>query len=108
MKIITLLLGSTIAMIILPSCASMHDGKLKDKHVEAMKEELNSVGVATMSADGAITLRLRSVESGGSIMEAVKTYKVDDPMYDEVRKHIGPISPGESKPIPPWPATPSQ
>ena len=65
------------------------------------------IGVATMSADGAITLQLRAEGAGGTVGDAVFVYKPGDPMYAEVKQHIGDIKPGETKPVPPWPSTPS-
>ncbi len=67
-------------------------------------KQAESIGVATMSEDG--TIRLQLVASGsGAIGDAVLVYKPGDKMYDEVKKHIGGIRPGEEKPVPPWPDT---
>ena len=49
-------------------------------------EDIDSVGRAKMSADGTITLQLRSLW----------------PQYEEIRHHLGGIKPGESKPVPPF------
>lgn len=71
---------------------------------EAPKQP-ESIGVATMSEDG--TIRLQLVARGsGAIGDAVLVYKPGDKMYEEVKKHIGGINPGEEKPVPPWPETP--
>ena len=66
-----------------------------------------SIGVATMSADGAITLQLRAEDSRGTVGDAVFVYKPGDKMYAEIKQHIGDIKPGETKPVPPWPPSPS-
>jgi hypothetical protein len=63
--------------------------------------DVASIGVATMAADGAITLRIRSLPPG-PIAEGTLTYRPGDAKYDEVKDHIGGITPGESKPVPPW------
>lgn len=66
-----------------------------------------SIGVATMSADGTITLQLRAEGAGGTVGDAVFVYKLGDKMYAEIKQHIGDIKPGETKPVPPWPPSPS-
>src|SRR5271155_2459091 len=63
--------------------------------------EVESIGTAQMSADGVITLRLRSL-SPNPIAEGVLTYTPDDPQYEEVKQHLGGIAPGETKPVKPW------
>jgi hypothetical protein len=63
-------------------------------------EAVESIGMANMSADGVITVRLRASlrdEAG----EGVLTYAPDDPQYEEIKQHLGGIAPGESKPMPP-------
>ena len=35
--------------------------------------------------------------------EGVLRYPPSDPNYLEVLKHIGPLKPGETRPVPPWP-----
>ena len=66
-----------------------------------------SIGVATMSDDGTITLQLRAEGAGGSVGDAVFVYKPGDKMYAKIKQHIGDIKPGEEKPVPPWPSSPS-
>lgn len=61
-----------------------------------------SIGVATMTPDGTITLRLRAEGEGGTIGEGNLTYKRGNPQYEEVLHHIGGLKPGETKPVPPW------
>jgi len=64
-------------------------------------ESVESIGVAEMSADGVISLRLRSL-SPNPIAEGVLTYAPDDPQYEEIKRHLGGIAPGEFKPVRPW------
>ena len=64
-------------------------------------EQVASIGVATMSNDGVITLRLRSLPPG-PIAEGTMSYRPGDPQYEEIKKHIGGIAPGETKPVRPW------
>jgi len=62
---------------------------------------VESIGVATMAPDGAITLRIRSLPPG-PIAEGTLRYAPGDPRYDEIKRHLGGIMPGESKPVRPW------
>ncbi len=62
----------------------------------------SSIGVATMSNDGTITLRLRAEGPGGAIGDGNITYKRGDPQYEEVLHHVGGLKPGETKLVPPW------
>ncbi len=64
-------------------------------------EQVKSIGVAHMTQDGAITLRIRSLPPG-PIAETTLVYRPDDPRYDEIKRHLGGIAPGEWKPVPPW------
>jgi hypothetical protein len=64
-------------------------------------EDIDSVGSAKMSADGTITLQLRSLWPD-PIAESQLVFAPDDPQYDEIKHHLGGIAPGESKPVPPW------
>jgi len=64
-------------------------------------EDIDSVGRAKMSADGTITLQLRSLWPD-PIAESELVYPPDDPQYGEIKHHLGGIKPGESKPVPPW------
>ncbi len=68
---------------------------------DAACESVKSIGVATMAADGAITLRIRSLPPG-PIGEGTFIYRPGEARYDEVKSHIGGIAPGETKPVPPW------
>jgi len=79
-----------LALLAAPACAE-----------DAACDSVKSIGVATMTADGAITLRIRSLPPG-PIAEGTLTYRPGEAKYDEVKSHIGGIAPGESKPVPPW------
>jgi hypothetical protein len=62
---------------------------------------VKSIGVARMAADGTLTLRLRTLPPG-PIGEGTLTYKPGDAQYDAIKRHLGGIAPGETKPVPPW------
>jgi hypothetical protein len=36
-------------------------------------------------------------------MAAYFNVRTDDPRYQEIRRHVGAIQPGETKPFRPWP-----
>jgi hypothetical protein len=55
-----------------------------------------------MTDDGTIVLTLRG-RAAGAIGEAVITYRPDHPDYASIRRHVGPIEPGASVPVAPWP-----
>jgi hypothetical protein len=64
-------------------------------------EDVESIGVATMAVDGAVTLRIRSLPPG-PIAEGVFVYKPSDLDYQVMIDHVGGLSPGQSKPVKPW------
>jgi len=67
-------------------------------------DKLKSMGVATMAADGTITLRLRATNaSDASVGEGVLIYKKDNPQYNDILKHLGGLKPGEAKNVASWP-----
>ena len=69
------------------------------------KQPVKSIGVATMSKDGTITLKIRSL-GPGPICEDEILYDPSDPHYKSVLTHLGGLRPGEVKPVPPWPDKP--
>ena len=58
-----------------------------------------SIGAATMSADGTITL---VIHAPATTAESVLAYRRGDAQYARILSHIGGIRPGEHKPVPPW------
>jgi hypothetical protein len=74
------------------SCAS-EGGKLSNNP---------NVGYAEISTDGTLTLNLIGKTEDGAIAHGRKQYKPGDAYYEEIKKHIGDIQPGERKPVPPW------
>lgn len=63
----------------------------------------HDVGVASMSADGVITLDLYGTAPGGIIAHGHKTYSPRDADYAQILAHLGGLRPGDRKPVPPWP-----
>ena len=68
-----------------------------------MTSEQDSIGVATMTADRTIVLRLRAETEDGARGEGQFSYAPADEAYRSVLDHLGGLEPGESKPVPPWP-----
>ena len=62
-----------------------------------------SIGIATMLTDGSIILNLRAESESDLVGHAEITYKTNDPEYKNIIKHLGGLSKGESKLVPPWP-----
>jgi hypothetical protein len=59
-----------------------------------------SIGTALMNADGTITLNIRNVPGGP--LDGVLAAKPGDPNYARILSHVGGMSPGEKKSVPPW------
>ena len=70
-------------------------------------ETVDSVGLAKMSADGTITLRVRSLWPQ-PFAESQMVYAPDNALYAEIKRHLGGMTPGETKPVPPWCGTNSE
>lgn len=60
-----------------------------------------SIGTALMSADGTITLNIRSPQPGSPI-DGVLAVRKGDPNYARILSHVGGLQPGGKKPVPPW------
>jgi hypothetical protein len=74
----------------------------EDKKDDAVPcASVESIGVAHMTDDGVITLRIRSLPPA-PIAEGELRYAPSDPKYDEIKQHLGGIAPGESKSVRPW------
>jgi hypothetical protein len=61
-----------------------------------------SVGVASMRADGTLEMQLRTVAADGTIGESMLLVGPKDPRHAQMVKHLGGIKPGQGKPIPPF------
>jgi len=70
---------------------------------EAPMTAPTSIGIATLNADGSLTLQLRAEGPSGARGDAQFVYKPTDPMYQKMLDHVGGLKPGETKPVPPWP-----
>jgi hypothetical protein len=69
----------------------------------AMNPQFESIGQATMEADGTIVLYLRAQASGSAASgDAVIRYPPDHPQYRSILEHLGGLRPGQTKPVRPW------
>jgi hypothetical protein len=59
------------------------------------------VGSATMQDDGSISLHLRLTADGKPVDDTI-IYKVSDRAYDNIVRHLGGLSPGDTKQFRPW------
>jgi hypothetical protein len=64
------------------------------------------IGTARMEADGTIVLRLIARDPGGARGEASMRYPPSHPDYAAILHHVGPLRPGEERPVAPWPDQP--
>ena len=71
--------------------------------IAAIRVVEGSIGTASMEPDGTIVLRLITQRQNGPLGEGVLRYAPSDPQYHEILDHVGPIKPGETRPVAPWP-----
>jgi hypothetical protein len=90
-----------ITSLISPALAQFKLAQFKKDLPPVTCATVESIGIAEMSADGTITLHLKSLWPDAH-EDSDLTYAPDDPQFDEIKKHLGGIEPGQSKPIPPF------
>ena len=61
------------------------------------------IGFVNMEADGTLVLNLNASLEGKVVGHGYFRYPPDHPEYEDVLRHVGPIKPGEEKPVRPWP-----
>jgi hypothetical protein len=64
-----------------------------------------TIGVATQEKDGTIVLSLRAEGDAGEVGEGQFRYAPNHPQYAMIKEHVGPIPPGGSVPVRPFPKT---
>jgi hypothetical protein len=89
------------ALLLVASFAAPAAAQFKKDLPPVTCATVDSIGTADMSADGTITLHLKSLWPDPSEDSDLR-YAPDDPQYDEIKKHLGGITAGQSKPIPPF------
>ena len=92
---------SLVLVAALAGCFVGNAGAQWKKDAPINCHAVESIGTATMSADGTITLQLHSL-APDPIAEGVLTYAPDDPQYLDIKDHLGGIAPGETKEVRPW------
>ena len=61
------------------------------------------IGMATMQPDKTVILDLRAEGNKGMVGHGRLTYPPSHPQYRKILDHLGGLTPGESKPVKPWP-----
>lgn len=64
--------------------------------------ETESIGSCFMEEDGTLVLELLATGDGGMVGHGTLKYKPDHPNYKEIFDHVGPIKPGDTKPVAPF------
>ena len=91
-----------LLLVILTLVLGLPSGTPPPKIVQQTAEDAAaSIGVASMESDGTIVLRLRAT-GNGMIGEGQLRYPPTDPQYNDILKHVGPLRPGEFRPVRPW------
>jgi len=65
--------------------------------------EKGHIGIAWMEPDGTIKLKLRAVGPAGIKGDGLLSYPANHEQYQSILDHIGPLQPGETVPVLPWP-----
>lgn len=64
------------------------------------------IGDCKMEADGTIRMFLRAeTQTGGGriVGHVMQEYRPGDRQYEEILEHVGPMRPGDRRPVPAWP-----
>lgn len=72
-------------------------------YAKAEDGDCTAIGVATIDAAGVIVLRLIARGAEGMTGEGTLRYAPSDPYYRDVAAHIGPLRPGQTVAVCPWP-----
>lgn len=100
--------SSLLGIALLAACNKSDQSAVKPAPVAAKAAQLsalvspNYIGSAEMDGAGTITLHL-SVSERGMVGDAVKSYRKNDPDYQYILDHVGPLKPGDSVPVRPFP-----
>lgn len=65
-----------------------------------------AIGTATMEKDGAIVLRLGAYGPNGTVGDGVLRYAPGQRDFAAIAAHVGPLKPGETVAVCPWPDDP--
>jgi hypothetical protein len=98
---LALKLAPLLALILLWPCACL--SLTEAQAVKETDKPDDPIGVATMKDDRTIILRLRARSPYGMAGEGQLVYPPTHPDYQKIFSHIGPIRPGQTVPVKPWP-----
>jgi hypothetical protein len=90
---------TAVAFIIL--CAASASSAQQQTRSSDARPSMPYIGTATMLDDGTLSLHLRLTSDGKAINDTL-VYKVSDHAYDNVLRHLGGLSPGDTKEFRPW------
>lgn len=90
--------NAAIALIML-SCADT--AVAQQNRSSDARPSMPYAGTAVMQDDGTLTLHLRLTRDGKAVSDTV-IYKVSDRGYDNVLRHLGGMSPGDTRQFTPW------
>jgi hypothetical protein len=93
--------GAVTALVVAAGFARPAAAQFKKDLPPVTCATVESIGTAQMATDGTITLHLQSLWPDPKENTDL-AYAPDDPQYDDIKKHLGGIEPGQSKPIPPF------
>jgi hypothetical protein len=89
-----------IAMALIVMCIAGAGAAQQIRSSDA-RTSMPYTGTATMLDDGTLSLHLRLTSDGKDVNDTL-VYKVSDHAYDNVLRHLGGLSPGETKAFRPW------
>lgn len=67
-----------------------------------MQTQEDYIGMAEMKEDRTVVLFLRAEGPNGQVGHSELLYTPSQAKYEEILKHVGPLKPGERKPVRPW------
>jgi hypothetical protein len=95
-----------IGVAILLAASSCAADKKVEPEMATMAQpdtQAESIGVASQETDGTIILTLRATGEGGIVGGAQFRYPPTHPQYAMIKAHVGPIPPGKSVNVRPFP-----
>ncbi len=93
-------LGKCLVLMVLVAASAVFAEDTKPSPYEA-RPSMPFTGTATMEEDGSLVLHLRLTSDGKEIDDSL-TYKTTDAGYDDVLRHLGGLTPGDTKSFTPW------
>lgn len=96
------LLPLALALVLLACSRATPTPTTSDAPVTTPAPDAASIGSARMEADGTLVLDLRAEDGAGTVGHAQLRYPKGHAQYQEVLDHIGGLTPGQEKPVPPW------